>query len=301
MLNSMPSRRVTVRSSASIETREYCRPDAWLNHHLERAQEAGEPFAVLGWLSPSLAELLLTRNAGNRALSKTKLASYVRDIKDGNFDVNGETIIISADGLLNDGQHRCRAVVLAGKAIRTFFVFGVSRDTGATVDQGKGRTVGDILSFDGVEDGNAAAAVGSLIYQHLDGGTISRNQDQKPTRQQLRDFFEKDDNDRIQASIKFVGKKGLTALGGRAVIAFAHHTFKTTNNPKADYFIDKLITGEELKAGDPIYVCRQRLLNSRRLTVNEKAELIFRAWNAFLEGRPVKGIVILGTLPIVRA
>ena len=274
--------------------------ETWFNAWVERAQKegpisTGKPVQ----LTPLLAKYLLERNPKNRSLH-SKIKRYVRDIKDGKFSVNGTTIVISKEGWLNDGQNRCHAVIEADIAVQIFCVFGVTRESRGTLDIGKNRTPADILTFDGVQEGTSAAAVGSLIYQYCERGLISTRQEHRPTEAQLRALFRDDDNERIHSSLRFVGRKGLKALGGRAVLAFCHFILRSVDREDADYFIEKVITGEGLSPGHPALKCRERLLYGSRLTVNEKAELILRAWNFFREGHTPRHLQIVGRLPDLR-
>lgn len=108
----------------------------------------------------------------------------------------------------------------------------------------------------------------------------------------------------IAQSLHRVERKGSDAVGGRAVLAFCHWTFTRVSGVRADAdsFMESLIYGSNLDIGSPILYVRNRLMAERgRLKPNEKAELIFRAWNAERRGDkkiqsfPIKG----GALPVV--
>jgi hypothetical protein len=63
-----------------------------------------------------------------------------------------------------------------------------------------------------------------------------------------------------------------------------------------------LISGANLLSNDPILYARNRLMAERRLKLNEKAKLIFRAWNAHRRGEVPRSLIVNerdSTLPMV--
>src|SRR5690606_18212014 len=85
----------------ALETR---RAKALLRDRIKRIETTG-PFAELVSITPALATLLISHNENNRTIKRAKLAGMVTDIKRGAWDVNGEPLIVSDTGELNDGQH----------------------------------------------------------------------------------------------------------------------------------------------------------------------------------------------------
>jgi hypothetical protein len=75
-------------------------------------------------LTPEIAEFLIGRNTSNRQVNKPTLERYVRDIKAG-WKHNGDTIKISIDVILLDGQHRCLAVIETGISIEAAISYGL--------------------------------------------------------------------------------------------------------------------------------------------------------------------------------
>ncbi len=54
----------------------------------------------------AFAEKMLELNTGNRRVNGRKLARLVAQMAGGAFENTGEPLIVSAEGVLNDGQHR---------------------------------------------------------------------------------------------------------------------------------------------------------------------------------------------------
>jgi len=270
----------------------------WLDEQLLKSQH--EVRAVVAELTPAIANVLLVRNQNNRKVSAVAVAKYARDINNGAWSLNGQTVVVSRDGDLNDGQHRCLGVIEANRAVPVVFVFGTERDSRFTLDQGKNRMAGDYLGMLGHVDSLGLAAVASSIWQHREIGRISTQTAHRPTKGEVLAVVEQHPD--IAESLAFIPRKGCDSVGGRSMLAFAHWTFaKRATVPAANDFIVALVDGHNLTANDPILYARNRIMALRgRLRPNEKAELIFRAWNSHRKRETPKTLPILnGALPVV--
>lgn len=252
-------------------------------------------------LTPALAQALLDRNQDNRKVSQITIDNYARDMSNGAWAFNGEPIIVSNTGKLNDGQHRCEAIVASGATIPCVMVIGPDRNSRLTVDQGKIRTGADYLAMEGHVDAAALAAAANYIWQHINHGFIGNSSHFRPTKSELLSFVSEHPN--IIDSLGAVQAKGSDAVGGRAILTFAHWTFSRAsgNRTNADHFVEALINGSNLVPRSPILYARNRLMAERgRLRANEKAELIIRSWNASRRGDKVAQLPIKGgALPTV--
>lgn len=268
------------------------RARAWIAQQVRNAEN--EPVSFPIELTPDLASALLERNPDNRNITGTKLQEIARDINGGRWQFNGEPLIVSIDGLLNDGQHRCQAVVETGRSIRTMISFGFDRESRMTLDQGSVRTTGNYLSMSGVPDGNNVAAVTVLIWQYKELGRISSSGAERPTKSQslLVATSYLDIADSLSVCSKTNG------VASKSILAFCHWAIaRKAGRQLADAFATKLIEGADLGTRDPILYARNKLM-SARLTSNEKVSLVFRAWNAWRAGeKPVRLQFGQGKLP----
>lgn len=131
--------------------------EQWLNERVKRAATVGT-IAEAGLLTPEMAKILLERNEENRPISQSHINELTRMLNNGEGIYNGETIKLSYDGLLNDGQHRCHAVLRSGVSLPVFFVFGLTRDSRKTVDTGTKRSPAAWLHMNGVKNSALTAA-----------------------------------------------------------------------------------------------------------------------------------------------
>lgn len=264
----------------------------WLEAQIQKSQD--KITTTIADLTPALARVLLDRNEGNRKISESLATGYARDMANGAWHLNGEPIIISSNGLLNDGQHRCAAVIEADRTIPAIFVFGVERSTRTTVDQGRGRTAGDFLAMGGHTYVNHLAAIAGYMWQHSNFNTLSPNSRNRATKGEIIGLV--DDNPKIVKSLSKVMVPGARVVGGLSMLGFCHLTFATAGGAmKADTFIDMMTGGAGLQDRDPILYVRNRLINERgRLRANDRAELMFKAWNAWRLGQPAHRFGITG-------
>lgn len=267
----------------------------WLEAQIAKSRNG--VVSQIAEMTPALARVLLNRNDGNRKISDAIVTSYARDMVHGAWQFNGEPVIVSADGKLNDGQHRCEAVVRADVSIPALFVFGVERATRTTLDQGKIRTVGDFLSMGGHVNTNHLGAAANLAWQYLAHGQLSSGGSNRATKSEILSFVEVNPN--IVTSVSFVQQKGADAVGGRPTLGFVHWAlWQKAGRQKADGFINNLIDGADLNHRSPILYVRNRLINGRgRMRANDKAELIFKAWNAYRLNETPRHFETTGSLP----
>ena len=125
-------------------------------------------------LSPGDAEQLLELNTHNRRLRPSHVQWLARQMRSGDWKLNGESIKIgrTPDGtdVLLDGQHRLEACVTAGVPFTTLLVTGLPVDTQDTVDRGSTRTLADALTLDGYTNASALAALASaMLYTESHG------------------------------------------------------------------------------------------------------------------------------------
>lgn len=262
---------------------------------LLRRASADGPFTEIVDVTPELAEMLLDRNADNRFVSNHLVEAISRDITEGRWVCNGETVIVSDGGELNDGQHRCRAVVKAGRTIRTFMTFGVPRASRMTVDgQQKTRLPGDYLAMDGIANAHQVAAVAGYLWQIERFGSIPEHAHTsvyRPTKQQVGEMALRH-REEISEALRVVPRKGSQKVASFGVLAVAYLLLSraTGDRDQVREYIARIVDGANLDTKNPIYVVRERLLkdkSQRKFRPHNGVELLLRGWNAHRRGRSI--------------
>ncbi len=258
----------------------------WLAAKIEQGKK--EPFTEIITLTPEIAEALLANNPNNRTLRMSLISAIAADITAGKWDLNGETIIVSKTGELNDGQNRCHAILEAKKSVRTAIMFGVDRDSRYTVDMGVSRQASDFLAMEGAKNAVVAAAIARGLKCH-ESGFDSWNSGNLVTRPMVRQKYW-DLEKQIQAAVVVTGHPVFKRFSWPAC-GVAYVLIRKRNAAEAEVFFARLQDGVGLRSGNPILALRNRMMHydqkKDRLKAPEKCAMIIRYWNAYRSGQSV--------------
>lgn len=101
-------------------------------------------------ITPEEAARLLELNTLNRPLSDQHVKRIARQISEGKWRFNGDTIKISDTNAVLDGQHRLWAIVEAKLPVETIIIRGIAEEAFATIDTlRKPRSGADVLALKG--------------------------------------------------------------------------------------------------------------------------------------------------------
>lgn len=244
--------------------------------------------AKLVTITPALAQQMLTeKNVLNRPIRDKHVAALAKDMAEGRWKVNGDTICLGKTRLI-DGQHRLWAVVMSEVTIQSFVVEGLDDDVFDTKDVGRRRTAADTLAVRGEKNIHRLSAALVMVDKYMTGRAdisvaysneeVSALLDKYPG---MRDC--------IQSSIKVSG-----LLPGSVVDA-CYYLFSQVDRALADDFIEKLKRGSGLVEGDPWYTLRERLLQNSLAKAKLSKPYLFaiciKAWNAKRTGHKLKVLV----------
>lgn len=264
----------------------------WLNTCIERGKSG--VFSEIVTLNPGLAAELLRRNPDNRGIKPAKVVQYANDIRNDRWIFNGEPIIIASTGEINDGQHRANAVVEANLSIPAIFIFGLPRETRLSVDQGAARTAGDFLGMDGVPNATVQASIARLVLAYEQSGGTSFSSASYVTNQDVMARVRSDNQIGASAHFAASNAKSTRKFAAPAVIGFCHYVFSDLDAGQANEYLGQVCRGEGLKAKDPAYTARERLISLEGKSRDKRAHIIIRGWNAYRQGRQLTIAKIVG-------
>jgi hypothetical protein len=272
---------------------------SWFAERVERGQEGA--FSEVVEMTPDLARRLLETNDGNRPLKQGLVDRIEHDIRSDQFQLNGEPIIVSIDGRLNDGQHRLLAIIAADKTVSVFVAFGVPRESRFTVDMGDVRTTSNLLSMQSVTHPTPASIVAKNLFAFRNA--ISHAQQKQGIGKQ--DVIGEFSRHRaaIEAAIESFSKDSFVrATRCLAPVAAAYVIISNTGVPTVDReaFFTKLVVGANLDPDSPILHLRGKLLERQDYEARRteaRLELILRYWNAWAANAPVSTIRMHGRFP----
>lgn len=259
---------------------------AWFFDEVARAEKAGPTMHVID-LGPSLAKTMLDVNMDNRGVRNVKVTQYAADMTAGHWEMNGEPIIISRDGNLNDGQHRCLAVIESNTTIRTAIVFGIERDTRLTVDQGSMRTAGDFLHMEGTANSQAIAAIARIVmaYERNDGKSLANSQ--AITSTEVRHRVASDPALAEAATFGHTNYHYSRKFAAGSLIGAAYYILARAQSAEAKAFLERTCRGDGLRMREPAHTLREKLISEGKIGRDRKLTLIFKAWNFHRRGMKV--------------
>lgn len=248
---------------------------------------AGDITARVVVVTPELAEQMLARNNLNRHVSSVVINKYARDMATGQWHLNGQTIKISTNGVLLDGQHRLEAVKKAKKPFASIIVDGLPESSFISLDTGRRRSVSDILRDRG--ECHTIILASALRWLWMIQNEVILSANSSPTNGELLGLL--DGNENIRQSIKHVSS--IREIMGSGIASALHYIFSQKDLIKSNEFFSRLIDGVQLSENSPIYHLRERLIRTRashrvRLAEAERVALTIKAWNAFREARPIQ-------------
>ena len=261
----------------------------WVTSKVREAAANGDPICELVTITPAVAKALLRNNPHNRNVSEDTVRKYARNIRDGAFVLNGETIIVADDGLLNDGQHRLSAVVHQNASIRSFVVFGVPRGSRNTLDVGVTKTNAHFMTMDELPDPSITAAAVRIILNYEQKSSLGATRDSVET---LRRYAA---DPSIQKSNR-PARAVYHVLGSLPSLWYALHylTRLSYGEETAQQFFELLASGLSLTERHPVHMLRQRLLQNQqakaKLPPHEIAAITIKAINAFAARRAVNAL-----------
>ncbi len=251
-------------------------------------------------ITPTVAEAMLAKAAPNRTINNAAVGHYKAVMLAGEWELNGEPIIIDTDGFLLDGQHRLWAVVESGVTITSLVVRGAARESFATIDTGTKRTAGQVLSMVGLKYANCVAAALRLLMDYESAGGLTR----KRGRYSHKDVMSAlKNNPNISLSAALATRCKMPRVLTLSTATFCHYLFAKRSATGAAEFFERLADGAGLSRGSPILALRTRLFKDAQAAARSdryvQVELVFRAWNGFREGRSMSKMISSGNLPAV--
>lgn len=259
-------------------------------------------------ITPDVAASWLKSNQRNRSLRGRAADAQGRDMSTQDWDVNGESIILSrpllagevedvpaGTVLLNDGQHRLEACASSGATFVSLVAYGVSPDTQRTVDSGIVRTMTDVLNMDGE---TFSPVLSSLLRRQLMWDTGERRFNGnalKVTKAECLRYLEKDPHGFRQAAQMGTWVRTGFRFIPPSVAAQGYYLTHAISPDQAPWFFARVHDGAELPVRHPVLALRNRFqndrLNKKAAPAHQQLGYVIRAWNAYREDRTLTSII----------
>lgn len=251
-------------------------------------------------ITPEIANQMLALNTKNRKINPPRVEHYCEAMRAGKWELNGETIKINGESLI-DGQHRLLAVVRSGVSIDSVVVRGVDSSSFDTVDIGATRNCANVLHIIGVNNPSKIAATICLIHRYY-AKELNPNRATKVHTWQIKGLFGK-----YGDAVKNLDQVQFNRVGFASKVVLSAFAYITSRIDQAasDKFLQQVVSGEMLKAGDPAHTAREELLTNPTIASSGWGGanhwcclyILVTAWNAFRSGDRITRIKI----PALRA
>lgn len=244
-------------------------------------------------ITPFQAKGLLEANVKNRRVKQPVVARYATDMANGKWKQDtGETIKISENGVILDGQHRLLAIVKSNVSLYFHVAYDVPDDSFDVIDTGSVRNASDAFVVYGIKNSNALPSMISMHHALKYDIPHGSQKNRKPTNSDILKMY-LDHEDFWQN----IGKKAMnwyeafSKILQPSVIGSFFAFFSEINADASVEFMNQLCTGQDIK-NNSIALLRQKLiqdkLSVRKMPPYLKYALIIKTWNYFRSGEKIK-------------
>jgi hypothetical protein len=198
------------------------------------------PDIVFETIIPEIASIYLAKTIkNNRKISDTHVQMLMDDLISGRWEVNSECIKFTTEGLLLDGQHRLQACARSGVPLPTFVARNVSKSAILSVDRGRKRSPGDVITFRGYANGFKLGATCRKLLMY------AMNDHKRKFSMSILDEVVRE-NPGISASITFCNGDGFVPVSTLAAVHYIGSHIQGRAS-EADAFVGVI------KSGVPVY------------------------------------------------
>ena len=231
-----------------------------------------EPIVRIELWTPEMAKNALKGNTINRKLSKRDVDRYIKDMKQGRWTLNGESVKLDHTGRLLDGQHRMHALIGSGTSQKIVTVRNLPSEdsTFATIDCGRKRTSGSVLQLSKVKNSNAVAAAIAFFRFLLTGEDKLTSQEVVEVYKNHSELF--DEGVRLGNAVKNLVRTPVYA----SFLAEA----MSTDGGKAIQFHEQFATGVGLDSDSAILALRNYFINQTYRKAASNSALRLAQYNA---------------------
>jgi len=222
-------------------------------------------------------------------LNDAHVKRLAQQIIDGKWRFNGDSIKLSVDSSILDGQHRLWAVIEANLPIQTVIVRGIARDAFSTIDTlRRPRTGADILALNGAvhhRQLTSGALQWLLRWQrgHIETYRAPQNRIENSDIEQMYAS-----NSSIERAIERVMR--LRGLANPAVLGFFYYILANRNPELAERMVFTLENPAGISINDPFFRLRLYFTSDyiKRRDPVVTIALLIKAANAAYFGREMK-------------
>lgn len=256
-------------------------------------------------VTPEKAQEWLEFNTKNRSVRKKQVDYLTQSLVQEGGRLSTDCIAFREDKTVLNGQHRLLAIIASGVSVPCLIVYNAPDDMDEIEDHVAPRQARDLVKTKNPDIKNAndkvtiPAALWRLKDMRADSSwTMARWDNNVYTKNFLANYVVEHDKELSWALSLVHNTNADLVFSPRGTFAAAVLILAERHKTATKVFFQRLGTGENLQAGDPILTLRNYYIKQ----ANEKAQkgteatdplqvrlaLLFMAWNAWLEGKTWK-------------
>jgi len=250
---------------------------------------AEEVFSIVGTdehteivsVTPNIARAWLARNTSNRKIQPDRVRLYAEAIRNGTWEVHGQGLTFSKEGVLLDGQHRLNAIIDAGMPARLSVFLGARQSAVDGIDAGQERSNGQrmMMAFPDMRNPQAVASIARTILV----GTRISGHIGKVGFQDILDTY-----GRFRAGIDYAKDHLSSKPAFKRSPVLAAAAIAYTREPyKIEHLFERASSPEGHVKGDIALTLRQYVLThtgGRGVAIRDVMGRVLRACKAAVEG-----------------
>jgi len=245
-------------------------------------------------ITPKVAERLLEHNEHNRKLASPRVLMYANDMLLGRWKQDtGETIKISPEGRLLDGQNRLNAVIKSKTPIYFHVAYNVPDDVFDVIDTGKLRNASDVFTIEKIAFSTCLPSI-ITAYEALNagGGETSRQKNLKPTNKMLLDIYYSREKYWQSTVLKTQNwYVSFAKIIAPSIIGGMYSIFYDINELDAEKFMNQLCNGYSIE-NNAIILLRKKLMSDKigikKMGIYQKNAYIIKTWNCYRKKETIK-------------
>lgn len=244
--------------------------------------------AVRVVITPEMAMELLEGNKINRPIDQTTVNRITRQITEGKWRYNGDTIKVTKTLDILDGQHRLWAIIEAKRAVETLVVIGIDREAFETIDTlRKFRTFGDTVALEGQLKYRNYVGQALVWLVRYDRGVL---ESYKAPVNRIENSDVKEayrNNPNVVRAVERAMR--LRKLVNGSLLGFFYYVVSAQNSALADEMLDILEDPGKTKLTHPFYLLRAYLASDQTKKEAVKTiALMIKAANAAFRGAELR-------------
>lgn len=264
-------------------------PD-WISECFGGTWVFANPFwvSVVSITPETASKLLDNHNLKNRQVKPKNVARLETAIKENQWELTGQPIIIGLDDQIKDGQHRLQACVAAKKPIAVLIVYGAPDSVFTKIDTGVKRSRQDALHIKGIASSTRISPMIAMYHHFLRSGEVWNSSNYALNNDESLSFV-RPYLDGFQSSLGYIRRFQTDIVrqaGSFSLLSVLHYIFSQVRPDMANAMFSALLDANIPQDVSQWSAVRElhHMIISRKLPAHYRiiSALYIKAWNTLL-------------------